>query len=65
MVPTPPKTGPLPTSDLLREGIVYWMLFDDPGQYLKPGNLAAVVIRDFRAENCSLSNAISIDKWHI
>ena len=48
-VPNPPKTGPLRTSDPPKEGIVYWMFFANPGQYLKPGNLATVVIGDFQA----------------
>jgi hypothetical protein len=51
MVPSPPKTGPLRTSEPPREGIVYWMFFANPGRYLGPGAEVTVVIGDFRAEN--------------
>ncbi len=51
MVPNPPKTGPLRTSDTPQQGRVYWMFFGNPGRYVKPGNKVTVVIGDFKAEN--------------
>jgi hypothetical protein len=50
-VPSPPKTGPLRTSNPPQEGRVYWMFFANPGQYLKAGSPATVVIGDFQAQN--------------
>jgi len=50
-VPSPPKTGPLRTSEPPKEGVVYWMFFANPGQYLKSGSAATVVIGDFQAQN--------------
>lgn len=51
MVPNPPKTGPLRTSDTPQQGRTYWMFFGNPGRHVKPGNKVTVVIGDFRAEN--------------
>jgi len=51
MVPNPPKTGPLRTSNEPQQGRVYWMFFGNPGRYVKPGDKVTVVIGDFRAEN--------------
>jgi len=54
VVPNPPKTGPLRTSDPPKEGITYWMFFANPGRYMKPGDKVTVVIGDFRAENLTV-----------
>ena len=54
VVPNPPKTGPLRTSDKPKEGITYWMFFANPGRYMKPGDKVTVVIGDFRAENLTV-----------
>ena len=51
MVPNPPKTGPLRTSNEPQQGRVYWMFFANPGRYVKQGSKVTVVIGDFRAEN--------------
>ena len=51
VVPNPPKTGPLRTSDKPKEGITYWMFFGNPGRYIKPGDQVTVVIGDFKAKN--------------
>jgi hypothetical protein len=51
LVPSPPKTGPLRTSNMPQEGRVYWMFFANPAQNLKPGDLATVVIGDFQAQD--------------
>ncbi len=51
VVPNPPKTGPLRTSDTPQQGRTYWMFFGNPGRRVKPGNKVTVVIGDFKAEN--------------
>jgi hypothetical protein len=54
MVPNPPKTGPLRTSNEPQQGRVYWMFFANPGRYVKQGNKVTVVIGDFKAENLTV-----------
>jgi len=54
MVPNPPKTGPLRTSNEPQQGLVYWMFFANPGRYVKQGNKVTVVIGDFKAENLTV-----------
>jgi len=54
MVPNPPKTGPLRTSNEPQQGRVYWMFFGNPGRYVKPGDKVTVVIGDFKAENLTV-----------
>jgi hypothetical protein len=54
LVPSPPKTGPLRTSNPPQQGRIYWMFFANPGQYIKRGNLVTVVIGDFQAENLTV-----------
>lgn len=54
MVPNPPKTGPLRTSNEPQQGRVYWMFFGNPGRYVKQGNKVTVVIGDFKAENLTV-----------
>ena len=52
MVPSAPKVGPLrqtaikPIADRN-----YFILFANPGKYVKPGNKVTVVIGEFRAQN--------------
>lgn len=50
-VPSPPKTGPLRTSDNPQADRIYFIFFGNPGKYVKPGDKVTVVIGDFRAEN--------------
>jgi hypothetical protein len=52
MVPSSPKIGPLRQTAL--KPIAdrnYFILFANPGKYVKPGNKVTVVIGEFRAEN--------------
>jgi hypothetical protein len=51
-VPVPAKGGPMrPTSRDPREGVTYFMLFANPGRFVKPGNPVTIVIGDIRIEN--------------
>lgn len=51
-VPVPAKGGPMrPTSRDPREGITYFMLFANPGSFIKAGNQVAIVIGDIRVDN--------------
>jgi hypothetical protein len=51
IVPTPPKTGPLRTSNPPKSGKSYWMFFANPGAFMQPGDKVTVVIGDFRVED--------------
>jgi len=52
MVPSPPKIGPLrQTSVKPLANRNYFILFANPGKYVKPGNKVTIVIGDFRVEN--------------
>jgi len=52
MVPSPPKIGPLrQTAVKPLANRNYFILFVNPGKYVKPGNKVTVVIGDFRAED--------------
>lgn len=51
MVPNTPKVGPLRSSNMPQEGKNYFMLFANPGQYIKSGSLVTVEVGDFKAEN--------------
>ena len=51
-VPTSGKTGPMRQSSRTAEpGRVYFVIFTNPGQLVKPGDRVTVVVGDFRAEN--------------
>ncbi len=54
LVPSPPKIGPLRSSNPPEEGRVYWMFFNNPGGLIQPGSKVTVVIGDFRAENLTV-----------
>jgi hypothetical protein len=54
LVPSPPKTGPLRTSDPPEEGRIYWMFFSNPGRFVPRGARVTVVIGGFRAENLTV-----------
>lgn len=54
MVPSPPKVGPLRTSDPPQADKTYFILFANPGKYVKHGNKVTVVIGDFRAEDLTV-----------
>lgn len=44
IVPAPPKVGQLRSGKIIKEGRNYFIIFANPAQYVKPGNLIAVVI---------------------
>lgn len=51
-VPVPAKGGPMrPTSRAPREGITYFMLFANPGNFIKTGNQVSILIGDLRVDN--------------
>jgi len=55
LVPNPPKIGPLrQTSVKPIPGRTYFILFANPGKFVKPGNKVTVVIGDFRAEGLTV-----------
>ena len=49
IVPTPPKTGPLRSSNEPIAGRTYWMAFANPAKFVKQGSRVTVTIGDFRA----------------
>ena len=51
MVPNPPKTGPLRTSNEPQQGRVYWMFFGNPGGFIKSGDKVTIIIGDFKADS--------------
>ena len=57
IVPTPPKVGALRSNSrngVPVEGRSYFILFANPGGFVKPGNKVTVAIGDFRAENLTV-----------
>ncbi|MBE0576915.1 MAG: hypothetical protein IH613_13595 [Desulfuromonadales bacterium] len=51
-VPVPAKGGPMrPTSRDPRVGITYFMLFGNPGNFVKKGNPVTIVVGENRVEN--------------
>lgn len=50
-VPDPPKIGALRTTRKPKPDRNYFIMFANPGKFVKPGNKVTVVIGDFRAEN--------------
>jgi len=51
IVPAPPKTGPLRSTNTPQAGRTYFMFFANPAKYVKPGRLVTIAIGDFRAEH--------------
>jgi hypothetical protein len=51
LVPKSPMIGAMRTTGKPRPNRNYFILFANPGQYVKSGNKVTVVIGDFRAEN--------------
>jgi hypothetical protein len=49
-VHNPPKIGPMRSSDPPTAGRNYFILFANPGRYIKEGERVTVVIGEFRAE---------------
>jgi len=50
-VPNMPKIGPLRSANMPKEGKNYFMLFANPGQYVKAGNLVTVQVGDLEVKN--------------
>ena len=48
-MPDPPKVGPLRPRGEPVEGKSYFVLFGNPGKFIKAGSKVTVVIGDFRA----------------
>lgn len=51
VVPEPPKVGALRTTRKPVPDRNYFIMFANPGKFVKPGNKVTIVIGDFRAEN--------------
>ncbi len=51
IVPTPAKVGPLRSSNPPVADRHYFILFANPGRFVKAGNLVSVVIGDFKVEH--------------
>lgn len=51
LVPDSPKVGALRTTRPPKEGKNYFIIFVNPGRYIKAGNKVTVVIGDFKAEH--------------
>lgn len=54
VVPNTPKIGPLRSSNLPKVGKHYYMLFANPGQYIKAGNLVTIEVGDFKVTNLTV-----------
>ena len=50
-VPNPPKIGSLRNTRPPQEDRIYFIIFGNPGMFIKPGSRVTVVVGDFRAEN--------------
>jgi hypothetical protein len=53
-VPNPPTIGSLRTTRPPQEDRVYFIIFGNPGKYIKPGSRVTVVVGDFKAENLTV-----------
>jgi hypothetical protein len=53
-VPNPPKVGSLRTTKNPEPNKNYFILFANPGKFIKAGNKVTVVVGDFRAENLTV-----------
>lgn len=51
LVPNPPKVGALRQTRKPEANRNYFIIFGNPGGYVKKGNKVTVVIGDFKAEN--------------
>jgi hypothetical protein len=54
IVPSPPKIGPLRTTQAPQAGRSYFVIFANPGVYIERGSKVTVVIGDFRAEDLTV-----------
>jgi hypothetical protein len=54
-IPSSPTVGPMRQTSLRAEvGRVYWMLFGNPGRYVKPGNKVTLVFGEVRLEHLTV-----------
>lgn len=52
VIPSSPKVGPMrQTTRHAEAGRSYWLLFANPGRYIKPDRLVTVVVGDVRLEH--------------
>lgn len=52
VIPSSPKVGPMrQTARQAEAGRSYWLLFANPGRYIKPDRLVTVVVGDVRLEH--------------
>jgi hypothetical protein len=51
IVPNPPKIGQLRSGRTIKQGAAYFILFANPGKYIKSGNKVTVVVGDFQARD--------------
>src|SRR5882724_7970765 len=55
-VPTMEKVGPLRQSMAPENGKIYWMVFSNKGNYVKPGDRVSVLIGPFRVDGLIVQN---------
>jgi len=55
-VPTMEKVGPLRQSMAPENGKIYWMVFSNKGNYVKPGDRVSVLIGPFRVDGLVVQN---------
>jgi len=51
IVPAPPKTGPLRSTNVPQAGRNYFMFFANPARFVRPGNAVTITIGEFRVEH--------------
>ena len=56
VVPTMEKVGPLRQSMAPENGKIYWMVFSNKGNYVKPGHRVSVLIGQFRVDGLVVQN---------
>ena len=56
VVPTMEKVGPLRQSMAPENGKIYWMVFSNKGNYVKPGDRVSVLIGPFRVDGLIVQN---------
>lgn len=54
MVPSPPIVGAMRASGPVTPGKIFYIVFANPGKYVKVGKQVTVVIGDFKAEHLTL-----------
>ncbi len=54
MVPAPPKVGPLRASSNFEPNRNYFMLFANPGRFVKRGDHVSIIVGEFKAEHLTV-----------